>query len=519
MSEAYYTDTHSLVNSRTMNDAASSPMSSLRQWMVLLVTAGSQGLAVTGVMALTPALPRIAVDFDASVSQAQWVVIAYGLTQTALVPLAGRISDLIDRKNAFLGGLLILAAGSMLGNRAVSIEMLILARVIQAVGAASLVTNTFAIVTDVFPPEKRGAALGVVVVMIGVGVASGFILGGYLVTQFDWQAIFLAMILLAGVFLILGLLVLPRGLRTLHREPLDWPGAILLAAGLVALLLAITQGQTWGWTSPRILLLAALAPTLLITFVLIEGTKPHPLIDLSLFKDPIFTANNLAGTFGFVSLGAFVFLMPFYLQGPQGFSAQETGLILLPLPAGNVIGAIITGRVSTRQMGSPIMMSVGLISITVGFLLISAVDSSTSVPDVLWRATIAGFGVGTFQTSNSHMIMSAVPAQNRGSASGVLNMFQQVGTNVGVALSGVILSVVVSNQFAGLSGSSNVTPRHFAQFSNQPQQLDDLTRAFMSGFALALIVTAAFAVIAVLLSWLGLLTQRARLRRETLFEA
>ncbi|HZP26645.1 MAG TPA: MFS transporter [Dehalococcoidia bacterium] len=497
-------------------NVATSTTSSVRQWMILLVTAGSQGLAVMGVMLLTPALPRIAVDFNTSVSQVQWVVISYGLTQTALVPLAGRISDLIDRRNAFLGGLAILAAGSVLGNRAVSIEMLIFARVIQAVGAASLVTNTFAIVTDVFPPEKRGGALGVVVVMIGVGVASGFILGGYLVTQFDWQATFLAMILLACVLFIVGLLVLPRGLRARRREPLDWSGALLLATGLVALLLAVTQGQSWGWISPRVLLLAASAPILFITFVLVERAKTHPLIDLNLFKDPIFAANNLAGSFGFVSLGAFVFLMPFYLQGPQGFSAQETGLILLPLPAGNVIGAIITGRVSTRRMGSPIMMSVGLISITVGFLLISAVDSSTSVPDILWRATIAGFGVGTFQTSNSHMVMSAVSAQNRGSASGVLNMFQQIGTNVGIALSGVILSVVVSNQFEGLGGSSNVTPRHFAQFSSQPQQLYDLTQAFMNGFALALVVTAAFAVIAVLLSWLGLIAQRARLHKEPL---
>ncbi len=152
----------------------------------------------------------MAIDLSTSVSETQWVVISYGLTQTALVPLGGRLSDVFDRKDTFLGGLLLFIVGSVFASQVANVELLIIARVVQAIGAASIIATSFALVTDLAPPAQRGLAIGIIVGLIGVGVALAFALGGALVTHFGWESPFFAMAVAGVLLLATASIVLPR---------------------------------------------------------------------------------------------------------------------------------------------------------------------------------------------------------------------------------------------------------------------------------------------------------------------
>ncbi|HXG37008.1 MAG TPA: MFS transporter, partial [Dehalococcoidia bacterium] len=283
-------------------------------------------------------------------------------------------------------------------------------------------------------------------------------------------------------------------------EPIDWAGGLLLAGALGTLLLGITKGQEWGWTSTSIVGLFGLTAMLSIAFLSVERTVSHPIVDLGEFKSPVLAATNVGALFGLVPLGAFVFLMPFYLQGPQGYSAQESGLIMIPYPLANILGAAVSGRLARRFLGPGVFSSMGLALIIIGFFLMAEMDSDAGIADIAWRSAIAGAGLGAFQAANTEVVMGSVGPQKRGSASGVLSMFQQTGANVGTAVSGLILSIVVSKEFEGLSGSTIVTRRHFAQLAGQPEQLQELTDAFMNGFGRAFLAMATFAAVAILLS-------------------
>jgi MFS family permease len=248
----------------------------------------------------------------------------------------------------------------------------------------------------------------------------------------------------------------------------------------------------------------------LLAFVAYEKRCSYPLVNLSLFESKVFTANNFALLLGFAPLGAAHFLMPFYLQGPKGFTPQETGIIMLPFPFGNTLGSLVIGRL-TERFSSSILSIISLAFIIGGYGALSLVETGTSLADLLWRVFVAGFGIGAFQTAITNLIISAVPAEQRGSTSGVLSMFQATGVNVGTAVSGVVLATVTNSQFAGLEGSL-ATPAHFAQLAGDPTRLADLESAFGDGFAAAFAAVTAFAMAGMLFALYSLRVTRKQER-------
>ena len=479
-------------------------------WLVLLAMGWGQALVVLSVQILGPGLPEVSEDLDASLSDVQWVLIVFGVTNASLVPLAGRLGDLFDRRTLFLVGALLFTLASILGSRAFNVELLIASRAAQAVGASAILANSLAIAIDVSPPEKRAFAIGFLVMMIGAGVALALILGGFLTTQFGWESTFLVTAGFGATLLALALAALPQASTPKEKGSIDWPGAAILSAGLFSLLLAITKGQDWGWTSGRIVLLFVSAAPLALLFVARELMTSHPLVRLGLFTNRTFAVSNAQALLGFVPMGAFYILFPFYLQGPRSYSAQETGLIMLGFPAGNTLGAIIAGRLG-RASSSSVFITASLVAIAVGFLLMAGIEAESGIADLLWRMFICGFGIGAFQSANQNLVMSSVSMEQRGATSGILNMLQNVGINVGTAVAGVVLGTVVANQFTGL-GDSLVTPGDFARLAGQPEQRQALSDAFMDGVSRAFLATLAFAALAIPLS---LLHRRREIREAT----
>jgi EmrB/QacA subfamily drug resistance transporter len=468
-------------------------------WIVLLSVALGMFMVVIDITILNIALPEISEAMDASLAEIEWTLIAYTLALTGLVPFFGRISDVLGRKRLFILGMIIFASGSVLAALSQNIYMLIGARLVQAVGGAMVSSNSLAIITDTFPEGKRGVAMGLQSIIISGGAAVGPTLGGFLVTHFGWEAVFLINVPVGIVASSVAFAVLPPLKSNRQPEPVDWVGAGLLVGGLTPFLLGITKGESWGWTSPLVLALIVGGVVAIIGFVLWEQRNRFPLMDLSLFRIRAFWSGQLAGLFVTMAFGTLSFMMPFYWQAIRGYSAQEAGLMVLPMPIAIGIFAPTSGRISDRY-GVRGVACTGLVVLIVGLLLMSQVTAHMAVWDVLWRYGTVGVGLGLFFAPNSNGIMSAAPAERRGIASGIFGMFRYTGQSIAIASAGTLFALFATTGAFELDHLPS--PADVAAVQQNPEALHALESAFIHGMRAAILGSIPFAAIALAMSWM-----------------
>lgn len=425
-------------------------------YVILLSVGVGLFMVVIDVTILNIALPALTTEMQASLAEVQWTLIAYTLTLTGLVPVFGRVSDVIGRKRLFILGVALFALASLAAALAPGIAWLVLARVVQAIGGALITSNTLAIITDTFPEGKRGLAMGIQAILISGGAAIGPSLGGFLVTHFGWHAVFLINVPIGLAAAIFAAWALPplRSHRTL--EPMDWRGAVLLMTGLGSFLLGITKGPEWGWSSPLTLALIGCGAIGFFLFLAAERGHPFPLVDFSLFRNRRFVAGQGAGLFATLSLGAMIFLLPFYWQDLRGFSAQAAGLLILPMPLTLMVIAPVAGRLSDA-FGTRGIATSGLALIALGLYLISTVDGETEAQQVVAYLVLFGAGFGFFTAPNNNAVMSSIPPERRGIASGLLGMFRYTGQSLGIAFSGTV--------FATAGGELMAHAKHSPEFA------------------------------------------------------
>jgi len=468
------------------------------RWLVLLSVALGLFMVVVDVSILNIALPQIAGSLHAGMASIQWTLIAYTLLMIALVPLFGRVSDVMGRRRLFIWGMAIFTLGSLLAALSPSIHWLIGARLVQAVGGALITTNTLAIITDVFPPGKRGVAMGAQSILVSGGAAIGPTLGGFLVTNFGWQAVFYVNLPVGLVSVVLAAKILPplRSHRT--REPLDWLGAGLLMMGLASILLAITQGAAWGWTSKTILGLVVVGVVAASVFIWREMRVPYPLVDLTLFRNRAFSAGQLAGLSGTVAFAAMMFLLPFYWQGLRGLSAQHAGIMMLPLPLVLMVVAPISGRISDGH-GARAIASTGLLIVALALLTISRIDAETPVWSVLLRVGTLGLGLGMFMAPNNNAVMSSVAAHRRGIASALLATSRFTGQSLGIAFVGAVVGSLM-RAGTGVAGDALPSPDRFQAVAGDPIAFAALSDTFVHAMHVATLAAIPFALLGVVFS-------------------
>jgi len=401
-------------------------------------------MVVIDISILNIAMPTLAGSMNASLEEIEWALLAYTVALTGLVPFFGRISDLVGRKQLFLAGLLIFALASLLAALSPSILWLIAARLLQAVGGAQITSNTLAIITDIFPAGRRGVAMGIQSIIISGGAAIGPTLGGFLVTHFGWQAVFYVNVPIGIVGALIAAVVLPPLQSHRTPEPMDWMGAVTLIGGMSTLLLGLTMGPAWGWSSISVMFLIIGGLVIISLFVVHESRTRFPLVDLSLFRIREFAAAQMAGLFAIVSFASLFFLLPFYWQGLRGYSAQETGLLMLPVPLILMIVAPLSGKASDR-LGSRGLATTGMLLIMTGLFLVSQLTETMSIVQVLGRLMVFAVGFGLFIAPNNNSVMSCVPPHQRGVAGGLLGMFRYLGQALGVALAGTLFAFLVTD--------------------------------------------------------------------------
>ncbi len=405
-------------------------------------------------------LPTLQSDLHTDLINILWVMLAYVLASAVLLLSVGRLADLIGNKRIYLLGYLIFGLGSMFCALANNVWVLIASRFVQGIGGALLMANTSAIITHTFPRRELGRALGVASATFSVGTTLGPIVGGLLTDAINWHWAFWFNVPLAAIGLALAALYLHSevGARQhAQRERFDWTGAVLLAISLAALLYFVSLGPLYGWGSLRMLGALALFIVTAALFIMRQLIAPQPLLQLRLFKTRLFTMANLSAALASMGMIAVLFLMPFYLEDVLHYSLFLSAVLLTPYPVTMLVVAPISGWLSDR-LGSRALGTIGMAVSALSLLWMSSLTIHSTYGDVAVRLVVLGLGMGLFQSPNNSAVMSSAPATHRGIASAVLGTMRNLGTMLGIGITGaVFVSFMPFNAFLQLALTGETT--------------------------------------------------------------
>ena len=373
-----------------------------------------------------------------------WVLLGYSLLTAVVLLNFGRLSDMFGRVRLYVLGFAVFTTGSLLCGFSQSGIELVAFRLVQAVGAGFLFSNSAAIITDAFPPNERGRALGVNQVSIVVGAVSGLVVGGVITSTIGWRWIFF-------VNVPIGLVATLRAradLRELAKPELapriDWVGNIVFASGLTLLLLGITLGALGQLGDAGAIASVVAGLVLLLVFLWVEARERSPMLDLKLFRIRQFASSALAMLLNALARGAFTFILVFYLQGPPRFLNPFTaGLFLIPVSASLATLGPVSGWLSDRYGPRPFLFA-GLLTSAIGFLWLSTIGPNDSFASLAPPLILAGAGMGMFASPNRAAMMTAVPPTQRGVASGIGTTFVNTGATISLGLTLIVMTSVLS---------------------------------------------------------------------------
>jgi EmrB/QacA subfamily drug resistance transporter len=413
-------------------------------WAVLLVVSLGFFMTLLDLTIVNIAIPNMITMLHASLDDILWVINAYALVLAVLLITAGRLGDLLGQRRMFFAGVVLFTLASAACGLAPGAGWLVAFRAVQGLGAALLLPQTLAMLTMVFPPERRGAAFGVWGAVAGVATIAGPTLGGLLVTAFDWRYIFFINIPVGVIVLVLTVILIPD-LRAGQRHRFDVSGVLLASAALLLICYGLVDGQKYSWGTVTgfisIPLILGVGVVLLGAFVWVQARKQdsEPLLPFELFKDRNYALMNFVA--GSISVGMLGIFLPFsiYLQSVLGFSALKAGLTLAPASVIAMFVAPVAGRMSDRIGGKFILLT-GLTLFSVGTAWIAIIAQPTSAwYDFLAPQLAMGIGIGCTFAPMTTVAMRGVSPRMAGAASGVFNTTRQVGSVIGTAGVGALL--------------------------------------------------------------------------------
>ncbi|MFN8675334.1 MAG: DHA2 family efflux MFS transporter permease subunit [Thermomicrobiales bacterium] len=417
-------------------------------WLILLVLCGAVFMLLLDTTIVNVAQQKIKIALEADLSEIQWILDSYILAYAVLILSFGRLGDVFGRKKLFMCGMGIftlasaLCAGSTLISQATGIPpatALIAARVLQGVGGAMMMPQTLSLITVAFPPQKRGSAMGVWGSVVALGAVLGPIIGGWLVTNYAWEWVFLINVPVGIAAILATLAIVPESVDPFASGRVDWGGILLSGLGTFALVYAAIEGNALGWTSPIILGSFAASIILLTLFILWESRADDPMLKLELFAIRNFSvANVLAMATSFGMLGVF-FPMTVFLQGALGLSPLEAGLAMLPNGLVLMFVAPTAGRLSDK-IGARWILVTGLSLMAVGIVaMIRQISPDATQWSFILPLAVTGLGMGMTFAPMTATAMRQVPPRIAGSASGILNTTRNLGQVLGIAVLGSVL--------------------------------------------------------------------------------
>ena len=423
---------------------------------------------------VTVAFPTLQRVLHASVESITWVGLSYLIVLVAAVTAVGRVSDMVGRKLLYTYGFVVFILGSALCAFAPTLISLDGFRVIQAVGAAMLQANSVALVYLAMPRERLGRGIGIQGAAQALGLALGPVVGGLLLAAGGWRLIFLVNVPAGIVGTVAAWVFLPRSRDLQVRTPFDWTGLGLMVPTIAALLVAISFGNHWGWTSAASIALFLAAVATGVGFVGYERRCREPVLDLSLFRRAPFATGVVSGLLAYGVLFGVMFAVPFFLERARGASPGQVGLLLSVIPLALGCVAPLAGQLA-EHVGTRVLTVVGM-ALTSGALALLGLRPPSSWL-LIGELGVIGFGLGLFTPPNNASIMASVPRTQAGMAGGVLNMTRGLGTALGLALTSLVFGLAAGSEHL----SRALVTRGF-----------EASAAFLGAISLAAMILSAF---------------------------
>ena len=418
-------------------------MSARRKAIILVSCCLSLLIVSMDATIVNVAIPSIRDDLGASASQIQWVIDVYTLVLASLLMLSGATGDRFGRRRTFQIGLTVFAAASLLCSLAPNIEMLIAARLLQAIGGSMMNPVAMSIITQVFRGRvERARAIGIWGGVVGISMALGPIVGGALIQYVDWRAVFWINLPICAVAILLTAIFVPESKSATMRD-VDPIGQALGMAFLFGVVFVLIEGPGMGWSSPVTIVVTVIAACAFVAFLRYESRRHDPFIDLRFFRSIPFASATMIAICAFASWGAFLFMMSLYLQGYRGFSALHTGLIYLPVAVGALIFSPLSGRLVGRFGSRPSLIISGTL-ITAAALMLTRLTATTPVWQLLVIFAVFGIGFSVMNAPVTNAAVSGMPTDRAGAASAIASTSRQVGVSLGVALCGSVAGAALA---------------------------------------------------------------------------
>lgn len=456
------------------------------QWAVLGVVLIGATMSALDVSIVNIALPTIQREFGVHLALVEWVSIAYMLVLAVALPIVGRLADIFGRSQLYNMGFGVFVVGSALCGLAPNVEILILARGLQAVGAGLLQANSVALITVVFRKRDLGQALGVQAAIQATAMALGPFIGALLIATVGWRIIFYVNVPIGIVGLVLAHFVLPRFHPAGQTKKIDYTGILLFTVGLLGVALGVNTAQSAGWTSPVVLAELVIGVIAFVAFVRTELGCEAPMIHIGLFRNYTLVIGNASAFLSYYLLFTVLFLLPFYFEDVLNYSTVWSGIMLVPVPAAMAALAPFAGGAADR-FGARALTLAGSAAIAVGAFMLMMAPSEPAPVFLVAAMLLLGAGVGIFVPANNRATMATTPRDKLGVMGGLLNMMRSLGLIFGIDISGMVFMGVAT-------GHAPVAGHHVG--------LGDLsTPAFMMGFHVVMATLLALAIVTVAFSW------------------
>lgn len=416
------------------------------KWFTLIAACFALFMAILDNLVVNVALPTIARDLNSSTTQLQWIVSAYILVFAAFQITAGGLGDRLGRKRWFMYGIAFFTATSIFAAFAQNAEMLIAARAMQGLGAAFILPLSLSIISNAFPPEERGRALGIWAAVSVSGLALGPVVGGLLVQYASWHWIFLVNVPIGIGALLVTSAVVRESKDTTGEVATDIPGTLTITGAIGALVYGLIEAGNRGWNDALILGSFAVAATFFIAFIVVEMRAEKPMVPLRFFRSSTFTGANLDSFAISFLIAGIAFFGTLFLQNVHGFSPVRAGMAMLPMVAVMMIGSPISGSLINR-LGSSKLISTGMLIVSVGILLYMRADVNGSYMDLVPSYMVMGLGMSLIFAPMTTAVLNSVESSRSGVASAINGAVREVGNAFGIALLGTLMNRAYQDHF------------------------------------------------------------------------
>lgn len=412
------------------------------KWSIFIIVLLSTFMSTLDSSIVNVALPKMAKELNVTTSSIQLVVTSYLVVIAATVLIFGKLGDMLGKTKMFTYGLALFTIGSLLCGITSSFSILVIARIIQAIGAAGTMANNQGIITETFPQSERGKALGLLGTSVALGSLVGPGLGGLIVGISSWEYIFFINVPIGLIILIYAFKLLPKD-QKISFGNMDYLGALLFMLFIVPLFASLSEGLNRGFNDPLIIFGFFLSGLSFILFLFLERKIENPLIQFKMFENKIFSISIVCGFITFVAIFCNNIILPFYLQDVKSYTPQQAGLILMIYPLILTVVAPISGHISDK-IGSEILTFIGLLLVSLGLLFMSALNENSILLNMVIYIGIMSVGMGLFQSPNNSLVMSTVAKDKLGIAGSINALVRNLGMVCGITLATTLLYSMMS---------------------------------------------------------------------------